>query len=229
MALRPGVLMALAWLAAACASTAIHRASPRAPEPGDVPATHVASGGADSEHASKGGAPQADSSASSAVSDDAASSFDLDVWARDHGVVVELNVDGCESAHLGDQPDRTLWCFRHEEQPGARVLYFRALYVLVGQRLVRVMELPTAAGPFATEGQASSPRTVELVAKVASDGQSVDLDEVSGRTCADARAANDKALVDEPLGGPGFVKLVDRVCAARGRYRWRSGTLNKER
>jgi hypothetical protein len=158
-----------------------------------------------------------------------APSVDLDAWARDHGVVVDLKVERCEAARLSDKPDDTLWCYRQEEGPGPRVVYYRSLYALAGKRLVRVTELPYATGPFAAEGQATAPKTVELAARVAPDGQSVTFEEMPGRTCDDGHAANDKALIDEPMGGPEFAKLVDRVCAVRGRYTWRAGALKKDR
>lgn len=218
-----------AWVgfAAACAA-------PPSKTSVDAPSTDQTDGesrGTDEHPASddRGEDTSGEESPAPASATETAASFDLDAWAREHSVVVELSVDGCELARLGSKPDQTLWCYRHEEQNGARVLYFRTLYALVGQRLVRVAELPTAAGPFASEGQRAAPRTVELTARAAGDGQSVTLEEVAGRTCADAHAANDKALVDEPLGGPEFLKLVDRVCSTRGRYTWHSGALTKER
>jgi hypothetical protein len=223
-----GLLTALLGFAAACAP-------PPSKTSVDAPSTdHADDGwrGAD-EHPTNGDRGARDTSRDEspvpASATETAAAFDLDAWAREHGAVVELSVDGCELARLGSKPDETLWCYRHEEQNGARVLYFRTLYALVGRRLLRVTELPTAAGPFASEGERVAPRTVELTAKAGADGQSVTLEEVAGRTCDDARAANDKALVDEPLGGPEFLKLVDRVCGARGRYSWHPGALTKER
>jgi hypothetical protein len=230
--------LAAAGLAYACAppEPAAHASGVEDGATGEVPEgddTSASASGSDGDREPSDRQPGESSEgtgrSAGAATESPAPSIDLDAWARERGVVVDLKVERCEAAGLGDKPGDTLWCYRQEEQPGARLVYLRSLYALAGKRFVRVTELLYATGPFAAEGQATAPKTVELAARVASDGQSVTFEEMPGRTCDDGHAANDKALIDEPLGGPDFAKLVDRVCAVRGRYTWRAGALKKDR
>ncbi len=151
--------------------------------------------------------------------------FDLDSWAVARGVTVELaGVDHCEAANLGPDPGATLWCTRRVEGNDGTVSVVRTLHAARGARLVKLFEIPVAAGVL----QEGPPRLVVELRPVAG-GTRVDFSESDGLTCDSALAA----LAEEAESAPGttgpLVKLVKKVCAARGAYDFVGGTLVRRR
>jgi hypothetical protein len=172
-----------------------------------------------------GSAPGGEASESA----DRVESFDIGAWAADREIVADLNVDRCEPARIGDKPADTLWCFRHEERTGSRIMVFRALYLVRDKRLARVLEIPSAAGGYSLEGAGSGAPVyaVQLAATVSKDGKTVTIADPEPKTCDKARRANEDAYYTEPIAGKEFRELIEKVCAARGSYRWAGGALRR--
>jgi hypothetical protein len=169
-------------------------------EPGD-PATVF-----DSQPPSSGGS-DAESSAP----------FDLGVWCADREVEASLDVERCQPALLGERPEDTLFCFRREELGELRVLYLVSLYVARGNKLVRLVELPYAAGPLAQEGaELEQTYYVRLSTVVADDARTFELREDPRQGCAQALKESHHQVGDDSAAA--VVELVEKVCAARGNY-----------
>jgi hypothetical protein len=158
---------------------------------------------------------------------DSATSFDIEVWANERQIVANVDADRCAPARLGETDD-TLWCFRHEDHPGGRVLFFQALYAAKNKRLNKVLELPIGAGIVPLEERGGEPSyIVKLDTELEEGAVGVRLTERRDLDCETARKKNADAYEDRPEAGPVFRKLIDKVCAARGRYRYSAGRLRR--
>jgi len=140
-------------------------------------------------------------------------------------------VDGCEPARLGDKPDDTLWCWRHDDASDLVVVYLRTLYVVRAKKLVKLIEVPFAAGPFNLPRAARSEDdaySVKLNVRRADDGKSMTLIDNDGpRDCnhaLDYFSGREDMTADSAAK---FRAAIQKVCAVRSRYTWDAGTLRK--
>jgi hypothetical protein len=148
---------------------------------------------------------------------ESSASFDLGVWCADRQVQASLDVERCQPALLGERPEDTLFCFRREELGELRVLYLVSLYVARAKRLVRLVELPYAAGPLAQEGaQPGQAYYVRLSAVVADDACTFELREDPRQGCAQAMNQSHDQAGDDSAAA--VAQLIETVCAARGKY-----------
>ena len=112
-----------------------------------------------------------------------------------------------------------MWCSRHEELDDNRVIYYVGLYRAQARRLVKVVELPYAAGPKPLEEHPDDVTYyVKLFPDVSADAKSFEMREEPGFGCEDTV----KRLRDEFSMNPdlqnSLEQLVAKVCAARGKY-----------
>lgn len=148
--------------------------------------------------------------------------FDLDDWATEHQLVVDLKADGCELAELGEQPKDVIWCNHHIDSAHVSVAT-RALYAIRGKKLVKLIELAVSSTPLVT-GKPSV--KLELSRR---DEKHVELREAEGADCEHAKKENDDAAITKPEETKERQAATKKVCAARGRYEWAGGTLRKAR
>jgi len=144
---------------------------------------------------------------------------ELGDFCSEHGIVANLNVERCVATPLGAKPDAQLWCSWRDELDDNRVLYFVALYRVVGKQLSKVIELPYAVGPKPLEER---PRDityyVKLFPDVTDDVASFEMRDEPGFNCDEAP----KRLLDEYSNNPDLASAVEqsvsRVCSTRGKY-----------
>lgn len=151
-----------------------------------------------------------------------ASVFDLDDWASEHQIEIDLKADGCELAELGEQPKDVIWCNHHVDTTHVS-LATRALYAIRGKKLVKLIELAVSSTPLAT-GKPSVKLEV-----VRTDDKHVEVREVDGMDCDHAKKENDDAAITKPEETKERQAATKKVCAARGRYEWAAGALRKSR
>jgi hypothetical protein len=152
----------------------------------------------------------------------ATSVFDLDDWATEHQLEVDLKADGCELAELGEQPKDVIWCNHHVDSAHVS-LATRALYAIRGKKLVKLIELAVSSTPLVT-GKPSVKLELSRT-----DEKHVELREVEGMDCDHAKKENDDAAITKPEEAKERLAATKKVCAARGRYEWAGGTLRKAR
>jgi hypothetical protein len=156
--------------------------------------------------------------------------FDFHGWCYDHGVEANLPVDECEPSGFGKAPADAIWCARHEDAADGVASYFTALYVVRAKKLVRVIEIPTAAGTIEEVGhkRGDSDRIkVKLSRENSGDGKTVTFNEDPKLDCAHAaEEIKDVAIADPKLGAK-LGLAVQKVCATRGRYAWNGAALTK--
>jgi hypothetical protein len=226
---------ATAWFATAFAlvSACAGAPPPSAPSPEPASAPETAAPGA------KTATPPAPEAAVDPVLPDAPppsapdgpAVFDLDYWASQHELTVDLHVEHCEAADLGEHPGDVIWCDNHSESKKGIVTYTRTLYAARGKRVVKLLEIPVAAGRRDLEQ--GSHRDAErfhvrlLLRRV--DGKDVELSEAPGLDCARAEQENRDIATTAPDLHADFVAATKKVCAARGHYFWARGTLGKSR
>jgi hypothetical protein len=156
--------------------------------------------------------------------------WDFHAWSYARELTVTLTSDGCEPAKLGDKPDDTVWCAHHAESKEGAVLFSRALYVARNKRLVKLAELPIAAGVVDNSEQPKDEKDrqvvrLDLVAR--SDGKQVEAREAPGFDCTKALKENaDNRDVARELTGA-LDERIRKVCATRGDWRWTAGTLRR--
>lgn len=148
--------------------------------------------------------------------------FDLDDWATEHQIEVDLKADGCELAELGEQPKDVIWCNHHVDSTHVS-LATRALYAIRGKKLVKLIELAVSSTPLGT----GKPSVKLELART--DEKHVELREVEGADCDHAKKENDDAAITKPEETKERQAATKKVCAARGRYEWLGGTLRKSR
>ncbi len=147
--------------------------------------------------------------------------FNFRDWCDERELAVELDVERCRPAGLGDRSEDTLWCYRREELDEDRVIYWQALYVARGRRLDRLVELPYSAGPQSrTSPNATEARYVTLTTSAVEDGASFEVKDDRNPDCAEALRRNRAEHPYEPGQAKPVETLIERVCAARGRYHW---------
>ena len=148
--------------------------------------------------------------------------FSFRDWCDERELSVELDVERCRPAGLGDRPEDTLWCRRREELGEDRVLYWQVLYVARGKRLDRLVELPYAAGPQSPTGsRTAEQRYVTLTTSVTDDGLKFELKDDRDPDCAEALRRNRAEHPYEPAQAKPVESVIERVCAARGTYHWK--------
>jgi hypothetical protein len=148
--------------------------------------------------------------------------FDLDDWATEHQIEVDLKADSCELAELGEQPKDVIWCNHHVDSTHVS-LATRALYAIRGKKLVKLIELAVTSTPLAT-GKPSVKLELSRT-----DEKHVELRELEGMDCEAAKKENDDAAITKPEETKERLAATKKVCAARGRYEWAGGTLRKAR
>jgi len=147
--------------------------------------------------------------------------FNFRDWCDERELSVELDVERCRPAGLGDRPEDTLWCYRREELDEDRVIYWQALYVAQRRKLKRLVELPYSTGPQSGTGpDASEERYVTLTTSAAEDGSTFELKDDRDPDCAEALRRNRAEHPYEPAQAKPVEAVIERVCAARGRYHW---------
>jgi len=147
--------------------------------------------------------------------------FNFRDWCAERELSVELDVERCRPAGLGDRPEDTLWCYRREELDEDRVIYWQALYVAQGRKLRRLVELPYSTGPQSgTSSNATERRYVTLTTSAAEDGSTFELKDDRAPDCAEALRRNRAEHPYEPAQAEPVDAVIERVCAARGRYHW---------
>ncbi len=227
------------WLATACGGPPAAQPARAAPTSGHGPdaASPTASAAAPSPAAPETApappasdpAPLAPTEAPLPKAPDAG--FDFEVWCADHQVDANLDVDGCEPAHLGDAPDDTLWCLRHEQTKDGRVLYFQGLYLPRAKHLVKSFELLVGVGSLDLPDNPTRDierYLVKLVASPAEDHKSVAFTDSAERGCDKALADNADKYSRDPGAGKLQRDAIQRVCKARGHYAWlRGGALRR--
>jgi hypothetical protein len=156
--------------------------------------------------------------------------WDFHAWAYAKQLKIELVSDGCEAARVGDKPDDTIWCAHHSETKEGAVLYTRALYVARGRQLVKLTELPVAAGlvddPAAPKDEKDR-QLVRLELATASDGKSVEARLAQGHDCERALRDNEAEKTVARDQSRALGERIRKVCAAQGRWVWAAGTLRR--
>ena len=160
---------------------------------------------------------------------EAAPDFDIEVWAMEQGVTVDLSVDRCELARVGDRPESTIWCYSHQDLESGHVLYFRLLYSARNKRMKKLLDSAVAAGPMASSEASAEEASdyVRLDVEVTDDRRSIALVDSSSAGCQRARDAIADELSHDPKAAKERRQLVDRVCKSRGRYRWQGAGLRR--
>jgi len=157
-----------------------------------------------------------------------ASGYDLDEWAYQHRIQVDIVANGCEAPELGSSPKDYIWCFHHSEK-AQTVVYTRARYTARGKKMVKLVEIPVAVA-LLENTEAPRPESERYSVKLQltrSDKTHVRLEEVSGFDCAKAKKENleDKAaapaLYKELAGG------IEQVCRQRVTWTFAGGTLRR--
>jgi hypothetical protein len=217
------------WLvvsALGCAGAA-PESEPSAPEPAaSEPSPELDVAPASSEAPSSSAPSEAAPSAQPAK--EPARSLDIEVWAADHGVQANLNVERCEPAQVGDKPDDAIWCFRREELKQSHALIFQSLYVARAQKLMKLIELPVTLALLGSEDSSAPERSlVQLEAVVGDGGKLVTFSETAAASCSQALERAKAEHPDEPKAEKEQRDLISKVCAARGNYRWAAGTLRR--
>lgn len=154
--------------------------------------------------------------------------WDFHAWAYARELKIELVSDGCEAAKLGDKPDETVWCAHHVEGKEGAVLYSRALYVARAKRLVKLVEIPIAAGMVDDPAKPKDEKDRQVIRfeiKRADDGKSVRVEPAKGFECELAMKGN----AEPGALGAKLATYIPRVCAARGTWKWAAGTLRHDR
>lgn len=208
----------------------------------------VGCGGASSLPEAKAPSSEPGAPAEAPVKDDAASSpvsaaapelpgappatdpgWDFHVWADAHQLKVDLVSDGCEAAKLGEKPDDTVWCAHHVDSKEGAVLYTRALYVARAGRLVKLVEVPVAAGVVddPSAPKAEKDRQVVRLELVPGDAKKLELRLTPGFDCEKALAANDENKAAARDLTRALDERIRKVCASRGSWAWTGGTLRK--
>jgi hypothetical protein len=152
--------------------------------------------------------------------------FDIAVWAADRGIEVQLDVDRCEPARVGERPDDALWCFVHDDDEHGNTLRKQSLFVLSGKRLNKVFETPVAADLLPQKSGASAEPLVRLAVTTSDDGKIVTITDASP-SCDDALARATSEFPDEPQAFTQRRSIIQVVCRARGRYRWLGASLRR--
>jgi len=201
---------------------------PSAPEPSTAPESSPEPEIAPSSAEPSTAAAASETASSSAPSAEPARTLDIEVWAADHGVQANLNVERCELARVGDKPDDAIWCFRREELKSSHVLIFQSLHVARAQKLIKLIELPVTAALLASEdSSAPERRLIELEALVGEAGKLVTLSETAAASCSQALERAKADHPDEPKAEKEQRDVISKVCAARGTYRWVGGSLRR--
>lgn len=155
--------------------------------------------------------------------------WDFHAWAYARELKVELVSDGCEAAKLGDEPDETVWCAHHAESKEGAVLYSRALYAARNKKLVKLVELPVAAGvvdnPEAPRDEKD--RQVIRVELVPSDAKKLEARVAAGFDCDKALKDNDENRASAKDLTRALDERIRKVCATRGEWLWSAGTLRR--
>lgn len=155
--------------------------------------------------------------------------WDFHAWAYAREIKVELTSDGCEAAKLGDKPDDTVWCAHHAESKEGAVLYTRALYVARNKQLVKLVELPVAAGvvdnPEAPKDERE--RQVIRLEIVPSDAKKLEARLAPGFDCEKALKDNDENKASAKDLTRALDERIRKVCATRGEWLWGAGTLRR--
>jgi hypothetical protein len=147
--------------------------------------------------------------------------FDLDYWASEHQIQIDLKADGCELAELGDKPDDVIWCNHHTESAHV-TSHTRALYAVRGKQLVKLIEIAIGSAPLIDGGKYNV--KLEIVRQ---DATHVEVKEASDLDCERVKKENEDICVTKPEECKERVAAAKKVCAARGRYEWVAGTLRK--
>jgi hypothetical protein len=211
-----GFLASFAW---ACGSTSPAPESPTTAEPAAPPPEPAAPEPPATEEKPSEAPVEIDQAPPPASK---ANVFDLDDWANEHQIQIDLKADGCEPAELGEKPKEVIWCSHHVDSTHVS-LATRALYAVRGKKLVKLVELAVSMTPLAT-GKPSV--KLELVK---SDDKNVELREAEGAGCDHAKQENDDAAITKPEETKERRAATAKVCAARGRYQWAGGNLRKAR
>jgi hypothetical protein len=155
---------------------------------------------------------------------DAIRTFDLDAWANEREVTANVDALHCAPANIAGAPP-SIWCFRMEAQPAGRALYLQSLLVVERRKLVKVFEIPYAAGIDALDSDQKPMLAVKLVTSYAD--KNVLLADDERYSCDKALEENGDADDSDVYGGRVFRSLIDKVCASRGTYRWQNRTLRR--
>ena len=149
----------------------------------------------------------------------AGDAVDLGDFCAQHGIEASLNVERCVVTTLGTRPNDMLWCSRREELDDVRVAYFLALFRVQAKRLQKVIEFNYAAGPRPLEGrEQDSIYYVKLATVVAGDGKTFELKDEPGLGCDEGLKSVHDEYSNNPTQEQSIVQLVNKICAARGRY-----------
>lgn len=149
--------------------------------------------------------------------------FELDYWASEREIEIDLKADGCEAAELGDKPDDVIWCGHHAQSTHVTT-FTRALYVARGKRVVKLLEIAIASAPLAE----SVKYNVKLDI-VRQDATHVEVKEAPDLDCERVKKENEDICITKPDECKERVAAAKKVCASRGRYEWVGGTLRKAR
>jgi hypothetical protein len=170
---------------------------------------------------------------------------DVEKWLASHGVKTPLpEGSDCEPAQIGNPPVDALLCHepRQERAPAPRagasgaeelapqpaVVSYAVLWTVADKALRKALEVPIEAGPLDwVDNDPESNLYVRLVLTVGADGVSATVREDPKLGCERARAARKQLASSRETAAlaPGLGRLVDRVCAARGRYVMRGGVF----
>ncbi|MFO0564157.1 MAG: hypothetical protein U0263_00770 [Polyangiaceae bacterium] len=156
--------------------------------------------------------------------------WDFHTWAYSRELEADLTSDGCEPARLGDKPDDTIWCRHHVDSKEGATLLSRALYVARNKRLVKLVELPVAAGIVENPDQPKDEKDrllVNLELSTSSDGKKVSARLAAGFDCEKALQENDENRAVAKDLTRALDDRIKKVCASRGEWSWTGGTLRK--
>jgi len=156
------------------------------------------------------------------------SGFDLDEWAYQHRIKVDIVADGCEAPGLGSSPKDYIWCGHHQEQ-SQTVLYTRALYTARGQKMVKLVEIPVAIA-LLDDDSAPRPEAERYRVKLEltrTDASHVKLKEASGFDCDQAKRANQEDKSAAPVLFKELAAGIGKVCRSRGTWTFAGGTLRR--
>jgi hypothetical protein len=150
----------------------------------------------------------------------AGDAVDISDFCESRHIQADLkDIERCVATPLGTNPDAQLWCSRREELDDNRVAYFLALYRVQGQRLVKVTEFAYAAGPKPlAERENEFTYYVKLFPDMSVDAKSFEVREEANLGCTEALSrVRDEFTVHPDIEKP-VERLVQKVCASRGKY-----------
>ena len=174
--------------------------------------------------------PSASPSSAKPVESPPAKSFEVERWAREQGVVADLDVESCELASFGGAKGAAIWCERVEESATDGIATtVRSLYLARGQKLAKVADVAVATGPLDPPGSSTAERYwVKLEPQTAPDGGTVSFGDIPEASCESARTKNTEFGGYLPDQAVRHGKAIERVCTARGSYVWAGGGLRKK-